>query len=86
MTDEGEGDSEYFRERGFDVALSNRDLHAEHLAQGEPGRASYFRAGQNYVCVDLLRNGVVVASNYASGETAEAALVAARRRYGSEQE
>ena len=80
-----EDDRAWFRKKGFDVALSQRELHAEAMAKGEPGKASFFRPNLTYVCVALLRDGQVVASDYASGETEVSALRAARRRYAGEQ-
>ena len=79
-------DLAYFRERGDDVRIEERDLHALHMARGEPGQASFFAEGRSYHVVDLLRSGRVVAPAYGVGETPEDALAGARRRYGSEQE
>jgi len=76
----------YFEDRGFEVRIEERDLHAEYMARGEPGRASFFVERQPYYCVDLLRDGVVVAKQYAHGVTAHDALEQAKRRFGSEQE
>lgn len=76
----------YFRERGYDVRIEERDLHALHMARGEPGQASFFAEGRSYHVVDLLRSGRVVAPAYGVGETPQEALAGARRRYGSEQE
>ena len=75
----------YFESLGLEVAFEERDLHAELMASGAPGRASFCRQGQTYFCVSLLRAGVVIASNYASGESEAEALMKARRRFGSEQ-
>jgi hypothetical protein len=85
VAEESIAPEEYFRSRGFEVRIVERDLHSEHMAAGEPGRASFFAEGRRYFCVDLLRNGQVVAPLYAHGETVEAALTRARERYGSEQ-
>jgi hypothetical protein len=78
-------EAEYFAERGFALEIEQRDLHAEHVSRGDTGRASFFVEGRRYYCVHLLRDGVAVARDYAHGETADAALAAARRRFGSEQ-
>lgn len=75
----------YFASRGYEVSFEERDLHSELMASGDPGRASFHREGQIYFCVSLLRAGVVIASNYATGETEAEALISARRRFGSEQ-
>ena len=75
----------YFRDNGFDLSLEERDLHAEHVIAGEPGRASFFVEGRLYWCVALRRDGRTVARRYAHGETVEAALAEAKRRFGSEQ-
>ena len=78
-------DAEYFATRGFALEVEQRDLHAEHICRGEPGRASFFVEGRRYYCVHLLRDGQVAARGYAHGETAAASMTAARRRFGSEQ-
>jgi hypothetical protein len=75
----------YFRDRGLDVRIEQRDLHAEHLARDEAGRASFFVKNRSYHCVNLLRDGAIVAEQYAHGETADDALLRARQRFGSEQ-
>lgn len=75
----------YFRSKGFGVAVEERDLYAEAITQGTPGRASFFKEGRRYYCVTLLRQGAVVAKDYAHGETPDDALREARRRYASEQ-
>ena len=75
----------YFASRGFEVSFEERDLHAELVAAGAPGRASFYREGQIYFCVSLIRDGAVVVSDYATGETEAEALIRARRRFGSEQ-
>ena len=75
----------YFEDRGFEVRVEERDLHAELMAAGKPGQASFFAAGRSYHCVNLLRGGAVVVERYAQGETVEDALIRAMRRYGSEQ-
>ena len=82
---DAETPEEFFRSRGFDVQIEERDLHAEYMAAGQPGRASFFAPDQRYACVQLLRDGKVVVRNYAHGKTAAEALNIARRRYGSEQ-
>jgi hypothetical protein len=78
-------DLAYFRERGYEVRFEQRDLHATHMALGEPGQASFFAEGRQYHVVDLLRGGRVVAPAYGVGETREDAVGGARRRYESEQ-
>lgn len=83
--DDADDSIAYFGSRGFEVTLDERDLYAELLARGEPGRASFFRQGQTYHCLSLLRDGAVVARDYAHGETREDALREARRRFSSEQ-
>ena len=75
----------YLKNLGFDVKIEERDLHAEYMAAGEPGRASFFVEGRTYYCVDLLRGGGIVAPRYASGETAQEALERARSRFASEE-
>jgi hypothetical protein len=80
-----EHDLAYLQERGYEVAIEERDLHAMHIAPGEPGQASFFVEGRRYHVVDLLRDGRVVAPAYGVGESPQAALARARRRYGSEQ-
>ena len=77
--------AEYFADRGFDLEVEPRDLHAEHVSRGELGRASFFVEGRRYWCVHLVRDGQVVARDYANGESANSAMAAARRRFGSEQ-
>ena len=85
VPDEPEGPEDYFRARGYEIQVEERDLHAEYMAAGEPGRASFFAENRRYYCVNLMRSGGIVASNYAHGETLDDALKEARRRYGSEQ-
>jgi hypothetical protein len=63
-----------------------RDVHAELVARGQSGAASFYAEGRSYFVVDLLRDGTVVAPRYGIAETAEEALRVARRRYGSEQD
>ena len=75
----------YLQDRGFDVRVEERDLHAEYMARGEPGRASFFVPQRRYSCVDLMRAAGTVARGYAHGKTAEDAIRAARRRLSSEQ-
>jgi len=75
----------YFENRGFEVRIEERELHADYVARGEPGRASFFVAHQRYYCVDLLRDGAVIAKQYAHGETIEKASQQAERRFASEQ-
>ena len=84
MSDDGDVLA-YFEDRGFELQIVERDLHAELMARGEPGRASFFAANRSYYCVNLLRGGAIVAERYADGETIEDALTRARRRFGSEQ-
>jgi hypothetical protein len=76
----------YFEDRGFGFRMEGRELHAELIAKGESGRASFFRECATYQCVHLTRGGRVVAPDYAYGETREEALADARRRYRREQE
>jgi hypothetical protein len=76
---------DYFARQGYDVRITERELHDEHVAAGQPGRASFYVAGRRYFCVDLLRDQATVVERYAEGATREAALQAARRRFGSEQ-
>ena len=72
----------FFRRRGIGVRIEERDLHAEHMAKGEPGRASFYVEGRNYHCVTLLReDGSVLFEDFARGETADSALLRARSRY-----
>ncbi|MBK6857833.1 MAG: hypothetical protein IPG97_15120 [Microthrixaceae bacterium] len=78
-------DLAYFQERGYEVRFEERDLHATHMARGEPGQASFFVEGRKYHVLDLLRDGRVVAPAYGVGESLRSALARARRRYGSEQ-
>jgi hypothetical protein len=78
-------DAEFFAQRGFELQIEARYLFAEHVAQGEHGRASFFVDGRLYYCVQVLGGGRVIAHDYAYGETVDEALAAARRRYGSEQ-
>ena len=79
MTDEGQTDLDYFESRGYEVRIEERDLHAEYMARGEPGRASFFVEGQRYHCVDLLQGGHVVAHQIAHDETRSGALTRAKR-------
>lgn len=80
--DPDESPIEFFHARGLEVRIGEHDLHAEHVARGEPGRASFYAEGQSYFCVDLLRDdGSLFMSDFACGETVEAALDAAQRRY-----
>lgn len=81
----GSGDLSYFTDRGFEVTIEECELHAELLDEGDPGRASSYREGQTYFCVNLLREGTLIAARYADGSTAGEALTRARRRFGSEQ-
>src|SRR4051812_4483621 len=74
MSMPGDSPEEYFRERGFDVPVDERELHAEYMAAGELGRASFFLPGRCYFCVNLLRSGSVIATGYAHGETRDDAL------------
>src|SRR3954454_3727819 len=85
VSDESDEDLAFFRGRGYEVRFEQRDLHAEHMGRGEPGRATFFAEGHRYYCIDLLRDGRVVAPRYGYGETPEQALLSARRRYESEQ-
>lgn len=87
MPDDAEPDpTKFFRDLGFDLQFGEHDLHAEHMARGEPGRASFFAEGRTYYCVDLLRrDGSILATRYGYGETVEEALARARSRFLSEQ-
>jgi len=85
VVDDAENPRKYFRSRGFDVGVEVRDLHAEFIEMGQPGRASFFVKGRQYFCVDLMREGEIVARGYAHSETEDDALVKARSRYGIEQ-
>lgn len=85
MTADADDPATYLKSLGFDLRIEERDLHAEYMAAGEPGRASFFVEGRTYYCVDLLRDGGVVALRYAQGETVDDALRDARRRFRSEQ-
>ena len=38
-------DLAYFRDRGYEVRFERRDLHATHMARGEPGQASFSQKG-----------------------------------------
>ena len=76
---------QYFRERGFDLIVREVDLHAQYMASGEPGRASFFQEGRRYFSIDLVRDGTVVGPDYAHGETVAEAIRRARIRFGSEQ-
>lgn len=76
---------DYFAARGYEVAVEQRLVHDELMASGAAGRASFYAKGRLYFCVSLWRSGVVVAQDYAIGESEAEALVAARRRYGSQQ-
>ena len=79
-------DAAYFRNLGLDLRIEAHDLHAEHMAAGEPGRASFFAEGREYYCVDLLSgDGRVIAHRYGCGDTAAAALARSRQRFESEQ-
>lgn len=86
VPDDSESTIDYFRRRGFDVRIEERDLHADHMARGEPGRAAFYADGRTYFLVDLVRDGETIAPHYADGDTVESALMAAKRRFGSEQE
>ena len=66
----------YLQDLRFEVRIEERDLHAEHMAAGEPGRASFFVAGRTYYCIDLVRNGGVVARRYAYGESSTGSVPA----------
>lgn len=81
MGDEDESIIEFFRSRGYEVRIEERDLHSEHIARGEPGRASFFVEGRHYFCVDLIQDGSVVVQDLGQAETASVALGRARRRF-----
>ena len=85
VSDNSDSELAYFQDRGFEVRLEERDLHAEYMASGEPGRASFFEEHRHYFCVDLLRDGGLVARHYADGVTAADALREAKRRHSTEQ-
>lgn len=85
MPDEDDDPIQYFVVRGYEVRTEERDLHAECLVRGELGRASFYVSGRLYTCVDLLRDGAIVAEHYADGASLERALAEAKRRHGSEQ-
>lgn len=84
-SDDDESPIDYFSSCGLEVRLEERDLHAEYVASGEPGRATFFVEGRSYVCVSLVSRGGAVWTDYATGESEDAALRAARRRHGTEQ-
>ena len=71
----------FFADQGYEVKIEQRNLHAEHLARGEGGRASFFAPGVEYFCVSLERDGVVVWPDVAQDRTIEAALASASRWY-----
>jgi hypothetical protein len=75
MTDGTDGAVAYFTTGGFEVRVEEHDLRAEHIARGEPGRASFFAEGRMYYCVDLVRDGKTVVRQYAHADTAAVALV-----------
>jgi hypothetical protein len=85
MSDADPDPVDSFVRRGYGVRVTERDLHSEHVAAGDSGRASFYVAGRRCFCVDLIRDGAVVAERYAEGSSREDALLAARRRFGSEQ-
>jgi len=85
VTAEADDPATYFKSLGFDLRIEQRDLHAEYMATGEPGRASFFVEGRRYYCIDLLRDGGIVAPRYSQGETVDDALGRAQRRFRSEQ-
>ena len=85
MSEDAETPEEYFPSRGFDVQVEERDLHAEHMVGGEPGRASFFAPNRRYACIHFVREGRVMVRDYAHGETVTEALTRARQRYRSEQ-
>lgn len=67
------------------MAIEELELHAEHVARGEPGKASFYVAGRRYAVVHLVRGGEVLVASYGIGESPDDALRSARRRYRSEQ-
>jgi hypothetical protein len=75
----------YFEERGFEIRLSESELHRASMDAGKPGQASFFKEGRLYWVADLVRGGEVVQQDYSHGETEGEALAAARRRFGREQ-
>jgi hypothetical protein len=80
-----ESPTDYFETRGLELRVEERNLHADLMAEGETGRATFYVEGQRYYCVDLCRDGATIARQYGIGETREAALDEARRRFASEQ-
>jgi hypothetical protein len=80
-----ESPTDYFEAHGFEVTIEERDLYGDHMARGDPGRATFYVEGQRYFCVDLCRDGATIARHYGIGETPDAALENAKRRFGSEQ-
>lgn len=79
MSPETEEARAYLTHQGYEVCVETRDLHAAFMARGEPGRASFYAAGSEYYCVDLVRDGVVAWPEIGVGETEAAALLNAKR-------
>lgn len=67
----------YLRQQGYEVHLYQRHLHDEYMASGDPGRASFFTAGREYWCVDLVRDGATAWPRAGVGETDVDAIVRA---------
>lgn len=73
--------TQYFADEGYQLKIERRELHAECLARGEPGRPSFFTPGAVYYCVSLERDGVMVWPDIAHGHTLETALASATHWY-----
>ena len=81
MSSEADEALRYLTEQGFEVRVERRNLHAEYMSRGEPGKASFYAEGREYFCVDLVRDGAVAWPRVAIGDTEASALVNARRWY-----
>jgi hypothetical protein len=71
----------YLEAQGYEIHLRRQDRHAELIARGELGHASFYAEGREYYCVDLLSDGAVAWSEFAVGGTEDEAVVNAMRRY-----
>jgi hypothetical protein len=71
----------FLEAQGFEIRVRPQDRHAELMARGEPGQASFYAEGREYYCVDLRSDGAVAWSDFAVGETEDAAVVSAMRRF-----